>query len=69
MTPRVKRIFPIALSVAALADALDVDRRVIDAMVKAEQLPVYQIGAKRRVLVEDAVNAIRHYWKQPRRTS
>jgi hypothetical protein len=67
MRERASTLWPVALSPASLADALDVDRRVIDRMIRLGQLPVYQIGVKRRVLIEDAVNAIRHYWNQTRR--
>lgn len=68
MRERAQRLFPIALSPASLADALDVDRRVIDRMIMLGQLTVYQVGAKRRVLIEDATNAIRQYWRRTRST-
>lgn len=64
-----KRLMPIALSPAALARACDLERRHIDKLIHDGLLPVYQIGAQRRVLVEDAIEAFRQYWKQPRRKS
>jgi excisionase family DNA binding protein len=68
MRERASKLWPIALSPASLADVLDVDRRVIDRMIRFGQLPIYQIGTKRRVLIEDAVNAIRKYWKPARKS-
>jgi hypothetical protein len=46
MAKRVRkfRLFPVALSPASCAAALDVDRRKIDAAIKYEGLPVYQGG-------------------------
>ena len=61
---RTFKLFPIALSPASLAAALDVDRRKIDAAIRVEGLPVYQNGAQRRILVEDAVDWIRRTWKR-----
>jgi hypothetical protein len=58
------RLFPIALSPASLAAALDVDRRKIDHGIKFEGLPIYQHGAARRILVCDAVDWIRRTWKK-----
>jgi hypothetical protein len=59
-----KRLMPVALSPAALAVACDLERRHIDKMISDGHLPVYRIGASRRVLVDDAVEAFRHHWKQ-----
>lgn len=61
---RLKRLYPIALSVDALAEALGVHRRLLLAAVRAGELPVYQLGTKRRVLVCDAVEYVRTYWKK-----
>lgn len=58
------RLFPIALSPASLAAALDVDRRKIDHAIRFEGLEVFQHGNARRILVEDAVEWIRRTWKR-----
>lgn len=61
---RLKRLFPIALSPAALADALQIDRRHIDHAIKYEGLPVYQRGNARRVLIKSAVEWVERCWKK-----
>jgi hypothetical protein len=58
-------LFPIALSASRLAQALDINPRVVLAAIKAKELPVYKLGLKRRVLVGDAVEWIREYWSVP----
>jgi hypothetical protein len=57
-------MFPIALSPAALADALGIDRRKVDHAIKHQSLSVYQLGASRRILVADAVDWVRTTWKK-----
>jgi len=63
---RLKRLFPVALSPAALADALQISRRKIDAAIRFEGLPVYRSGLARRVLIEDACDWIRRAWNKER---
>jgi hypothetical protein len=54
----------IAVSVARLADALDIDRNEIYAAIKKDLLPCYRHGTHRRILVADAVEWIRNCWKR-----
>lgn len=63
-TPRVKRLFPVALSISALAESLGIDRRHIDRAVRDGTLPQYQIGVAKKILVEDAVRWVRENWKR-----
>jgi hypothetical protein len=58
-------LFPIALSPQRLAQALEINPRVVLAAIRANELPVHQLGTKRRVLVGDAVEWIREYWSVP----
>ena len=58
-------LFPIALSPQRLAQALEVNPRVVMQAIKAKELPVYKLGLKRRVLIVDAVEWIREYWSVP----
>jgi excisionase family DNA binding protein len=57
-------MFPVALSPEALADALGIHPRRVRAAIKAGELAVYQLGAKRRILVADAVEWVRTCWKR-----
>jgi hypothetical protein len=58
---RVNRLFPLALSPQEMADALGIHiDRLRDLMRKAGT-PIYTIGLKRRVLVQDAVAMIRDH--------
>jgi hypothetical protein len=54
----------IAVSVARLAEALDIDRKEIYAALKAGLLPIYRRGTHRRILIADAVEWIRKTWKR-----
>jgi excisionase family DNA binding protein len=56
---RVNRLFPIALSVEKLGEAIGIHKRILLAAIRAGELPVLKIGAKRRVLIEDAVAWLR----------
>jgi excisionase family DNA binding protein len=51
-------LWPILLSVSELADAMGVDRRYVRKMI-ANGMPVQRLGVKRRIIVADAVEAIR----------
>jgi hypothetical protein len=65
MRIRAKRLFPIALSPEALASALGMgDPRHVRNAIKTGELPVYERGKARRILVEDAVRWIKTYWKR-----
>jgi hypothetical protein len=58
---RANRLFPVALSPQEMADALGIHiDRLRDLMRKAGT-PIYTIGLKRRVLVQDAVSMIREH--------
>jgi excisionase family DNA binding protein len=61
---RQRKLFPIAVSVAEVADSLGVERREIYRAIKEHGLPVYRHGTKRRILVADVVAWIRATWKQ-----
>ena len=58
MAARSRVLWPILLSVSELADAMQCDRRYVRQMI-ASGMPVQKIGVKRRILVADAVEAIR----------
>lgn len=66
--PRERRtaIFPIALSPAKLADCLGVSAEVVKDAIKSGELPCYQKGTKRRVLVSDCVAWVRATWRKLR---
>jgi hypothetical protein len=55
------RLFPIALSPARAAQALDLRPDQIAAMIRTG-LPVHKVGAKRRILVKDIYHFIRRNW-------
>jgi hypothetical protein len=59
-------LFPVAMSPAACAEALQIHRRKIDRAIRFEGLPVYQNGSERRVLVQDLVDWVRRTWKKGR---
>jgi excisionase family DNA binding protein len=58
MAARSRVLWPILLSVSELADAMGVDRRWVRQMIDGG-MPIQKIGVKRRILVADAVEAIR----------
>jgi hypothetical protein len=58
MRERRNAIFPIALSPAKLADCLGVRPEVVAQMIR-DGMPVHRHALKRRVFVQDAVEAIR----------
>jgi hypothetical protein len=64
MRERRTAIMPVACSPAYLADALMVRPEVVAEMIRAKILPVYKCGTKRRVLVADAILAVRKTWKR-----
>jgi excisionase family DNA binding protein len=66
--PRERRtaIFPIALSPAKMADCLGVKAEVIQDAIKDGELPCYQKGTKRRVLVSDCVAWVKRTWRAVR---
>jgi excisionase family DNA binding protein len=55
---RARVLWPVLLSVSELADAMGVDRRYVRKMIAAG-MPVQRLGVKKRILVADAVEAIR----------
>jgi excisionase family DNA binding protein len=66
--PRVRtsRLFPVAVSPAQAADALGVRAEEVRDLIESAGIPLYQIGMRRRVLIEDLVRAIRRHWQQAR---
>lgn len=64
MRERRNALFPVAISPARAAEALDVHRKMITAAIKSGELPVYCHGLKRRILIEDLVAWIRHTWRK-----
>lgn len=64
MRERRTAIFPIALSPAKLADCLGIRPEVVTAAIKQRALPCYRKGAKRRVLIADAVTWVRTTWEK-----
>ena len=66
--PRKRSLFPIALSIEATAEALDIPKRVLVRAIEENQLAAFGPGPGRRVrvIVADAVQWVRTYW--PRAT-
>lgn len=62
MRARVKKLFPIALSINAAADALMVRPEEVRDLIAVSGIPVFQLNMRRRVLVADLVEAIRKHW-------
>jgi hypothetical protein len=54
----------VAMSPDALANALMIPTRKVRAAILAGQLPIYQHGKQRRVLLEDAIAWVRS-WTRP----
>jgi hypothetical protein len=59
---RVKKLFPIALSINAAADALMCRPDEVRELIAVSGIPVFQQKMRRRVLVQDLVAAIRTHW-------
>ncbi len=57
------RLWPIALSVSEVADALGVHRRIVYQMIAAG-LPLYKIGVRKKLLVTDVIAAIPQFFKR-----
>jgi hypothetical protein len=64
--PKVRQLFPVALSIRSATDALELDRdgRIIREAIISGALPAYSTpGSKRpRVLVEDLTEWVRATW-------
>jgi len=56
------RLFPILLSVADASRALGVDRARLYAAIRAGHLALFRDGVKKRILVADLVEWVRHHW-------
>jgi excisionase family DNA binding protein len=66
--PRTRPIFPIALSIQAASDALDVPRASIEQAVSNGELPAHAGPGRRvRILVADITEWIRRTWPRARR--
>ena len=62
---RARRLFPVALSVDAACECLDgIHHSYVRAAIKSGALPVYRLGIKRRILVEDLTAWVRSEWKR-----
>jgi hypothetical protein len=60
---RTEPLWPVvAVSVARLADALDISRSEIYEAIKDDALICYRKGVKRRILVADAIEWVRSTW-------
>jgi hypothetical protein len=57
--PRKTRLFPVGLSPAACAAAVNCSQAIIRAGIKLGALPCYKAGLRRIVLVEDLVKFVR----------
>jgi excisionase family DNA binding protein len=64
MPRKASRVFPIMLSISELATALSVTRREIYEANRMGLLPIYKKGARRRVLIEDAVKWVKQTWSR-----
>jgi excisionase family DNA binding protein len=60
---RASRLWPIALSVSEVADALGVHRRIVYQMI-AGGVPLYKFGTRRKMLVTDVIAAIPQFFKR-----
>jgi hypothetical protein len=69
--PRERRtsLFPVAVSPARAADALGIRAEEINEAIKHGELHCYVKGIRRRVLIADLVEWVRHYWKEVRHAS
>jgi len=65
---RETRLWPIWLSVSELGRALGLERKVIYEWIRLGGLPVYKIGTKRKILIEDVVAFIRANLKRAEQT-
>ena len=54
-----RRIFPVAVTIAELAASMGLDRNKISEAVRLQRLPIYRVGVKRLVIVQDAVEWLR----------
>ncbi len=59
-----KNLFPIALSPTALARAIQRDKSIVLAAIRAGELDCYRQGTAKRVLISDAVAWIKNTWKK-----
>jgi hypothetical protein len=66
---RAEKLFPVALSPAQAADATGTRPEEIRDLIERANIPLYQIGMRRRVLVADLVEAIRNHWPVVERKS
>lgn len=66
--PRKRRtpLFPVAVSPARAAESLDIQPEEIQDAIKSGELPCYIKGIRRRVLIADLIEWVRHYWKEVR---
>jgi hypothetical protein len=58
-----KNLYPVALSATSLARALQIRPEKVLAAIRDGDLPAYQLGVSRRVLIDDAVKWVRT-WKR-----
>ena len=56
---RVRRLFPIALTMTELAYALGIPHRAVRDAVKQGQLECWQVGVRKLIFVQSAVDWIR----------
>ncbi len=61
---RQRQLYPIAVTVAELADSIGVDSALIYTAIKLRRLPVFRVGVRRLILVEDAVSWLRENFKR-----
>ena len=67
--PRARSLFPVALSIQAASDALDIPRRVVAEAVALGELPAYAGSGRRvRILVADLTDWIRRTWPRAKRS-
>jgi hypothetical protein len=64
---RLKRLFPIALSTDAAAEALQIPRHVVhDAIYVTAELRAYEAGQRKRILVKDLIAWVEQTWPRGR---
>jgi len=64
MRPLKRTLYPCAVSPNEAAAVLGIRAEQIKEAVRMGALPVYQLGTKRRVLIDDLVAWVRATWKR-----
>ncbi len=67
--PRARPIFPVAVSIQAASDALDIPRRAVAEAIKAAELPAFRGPGRRiRITVADLTEWVRSWPRATKRS-